>query len=357
MSSFWSSFGFKGTGGGADELPNLFPLSVKSTDFIEIDVQNIFQKIMVDTVERTHGIPEKVVHALWDNCLASESSEGLITMVSKAIVNKSDLFIVWDSATEVLRKATQDEEKKIKEDYSKQSKSSIGVFVSFKNYKKSDILKMYSALEYCTIGSLNKNMNLSNAVQFKMADMRASTSVTDSSDVIAQAKLVAKALQDGKAVLIDAKDMIETGKPEMTATEKSMDFINERRSFYLGLPKSYVSGIQAGGMGDSGKSDTKAIERGLKNYYFSIIKPIIEAVFECKTSFKSDDFEMLDSGLNALRTFDLTSDDYLSRENKAVIISKVFGVYPEKPPNKDEQVPGADSQQPGQNPEPVNGKQ
>lgn len=355
--SFWSSFGFKGTGGGADELPNLFPLSVKSTDFIEIDVQNIFSKIVTDTVERTHGIPEKVVHALWDNCLASESSDGLVTMLSKSICNKSDLFIVWDSATEVLRKATADEERKIKDDYKSQSKSSVGVYISFKNYRKSDILKMYSALEYCTIGSLNKNMNLSNAVQFKMADLRASTSLTDSTDVVAQAKIVAKALEQGKAVLIDAKDLIETGKPEMTATEKSMAFINERRSFYLGLPASYVTGEQAGGMGDSGKSDTKAIERGLKNYYFSIVKPVIEAIFECKTSFKSDDFEMLDSGLNALRTFDLTSDDYLSRENKAVIISKVFGVDPEKPPKKTEQAPGADqTQQPGQKPEPVNGK-
>jgi hypothetical protein len=350
---FWQQFGFKGSGGGG-ELPNLFPLSVKSTEFIETDVQNIFSKIITDVVERTHGIPEPAVNALWDNCLQSESSDGLVTLVAKAMVNKSDLFIVWDSATEVIRKATAAEEKQIKDDYAKQAKSSVGVAVSFKNYKKADILKMYSALEYCTIGSLNKNMNLSNAVQFKMNDMRAGTSLTDSADVISQAKTVADALVNGKSVLIDAKDVIETGKPDMTATEKSMDFINERRSFYLGLPKSYMSGIQTGGMGDSGKSDSKAVERGLKNYFFSIVKPVIEAVFDCKTSFKSDDFEMLDSGLNALRTFDLTSDDYLSAENKAVIISKVFGVDPEKPPEKKPDASAGEKPQPGV---PANGKQ
>lgn len=345
MAGFWQSFGFKSSGGGGAELPNLFPLSVKSTEFIETDVQNIFAKIITDTIERTHGIPEKYIHALWDNCLASESSDGLVTLLAKAMTNKSDLFIVWDSGTGVIRKATAAEEKQIKDDYSKQGKSSAGVFVSFKNYKKSDLLKMYSALEYCTIGSLNKNMNISNAVQFKMHDMRGSTGVTDSSDIVDQAKLVAKGLEDGKAVLIDAKDLIETAKPEMTATEKSMSFINERRSFYLGLPASYISGLTASGMSDTGESDAKSVERGLKSYYFSIVKPVVEAVFGIKTTFKSDDFRMLDSGLNALRTFDLTSDDYLSAENKAVIISKVFGVDPEKAKPKQEKNPTA---QPGQ---------
>jgi hypothetical protein len=354
--SFWESFGFKSAGGGGAELPNLFPLSVKSTEFIETDVQNIFAKIITDVVERTHGIPEKYVHALWDNCLESETSDGLVTLIAKAMTNKSQLFIVWDPATEVIRKATADEEKQIKLDYSKQAKSSVGVAISFKNYKKSDILKMYSGLEYCTIASLNKNMNLSNAVQFKMNDLRASTSVTDSGDVIEQAKTVAKALENGKAVLLDAKDVIETGKPDMTATEKSMSFINERRSFYLGLPASYITGLTASGMSDTGESDSKSVERGLKSYFFSIVKPVIEAVFGVKTTFKSEDFRMLDSSLNALRTFDLTSDDYLSAENKAVIVGNLFGVDPEKPPEKVADPAVDQSQQPGQKPEP-NGKQ
>jgi len=92
MAGFWENFRFK-SGGSAGELPNLFPLSIKHSDFVELDVQNIYSKILTDVLERTEGIPAEVEQALWDNCLPGESSDGLVTLLSKAMTGKTDLAI------------------------------------------------------------------------------------------------------------------------------------------------------------------------------------------------------------------------------------------------------------------------
>jgi hypothetical protein len=105
-----------------------------------------------------------------------------------------------------------------------------------------------------------------------------------------------------------------------------LDLISKKQSFYLGVPPSYLVGEIKGGMTDTGKKDTKAIEQGLKGYFFSIAKPIADGLFGVKTTFKSNDFEMLTSALETLKTFDITSDEHLSKENKTEIVNKVFGL-------------------------------
>jgi len=82
------------------------------------------------------------------------------------------------------------------------------------------MVKIYSGLEYCAIGSLNKTMNLANAVQLKMKDLRGGVSLSDSGAVIDQAKSIASALKNGNAVLVDEKDIIETAKIDMAPTKK-----------------------------------------------------------------------------------------------------------------------------------------
>lgn len=320
--STWFSWA---TSSSSQELPELFPLGVEQKEFVDIDMKNIYAKIITDVLERTEGIPDQYTPSLWDNCLKSENSEGLVTMLSKAMVNKSDLFLVYDKAVKLLRKATNTEEVMIKKDYSEQGSSNVGVFVSFKNYRKSDMVRLYSVLEYCAITSLNKNMNLSKAIQFKMNDLRGSVALNDKSEIQAQVQSIVTSLSNGKDIYTDAKDIIETATPDLTATEKAMTFINERRSFYLGMPASYVTGEAPAGLGDSGEGDAKAVERGLKNYYFSIVKPVVEAVFDTKTSFKSEDFRMISTSLQALQTFELVSDELMSPENKLMVINKLFG--------------------------------
>jgi len=324
--SLWTTLGFKQITYANNELPEIFPLAIREIDFVRTDVKNIFSRILTDVLERTTGIPEKQQSVLWDNCVASESTDGLVSMLAMAMSDKKDLFLVYKKELGLIRRADSQEEIKIRDDYKKQGKSSVGVFVSFKNYTRSDMVKLYSALEFCAVGGLHKSMNLSKAIQLKLTDLRASVGLSDSADVKTQAIAIAEGLKKGCDVMLDAKDTLETAKPDLTATNSAMEFIAKKQSFYLGMPASYITGEAAKGLGDSGLGEAKAIERGLKNYYFSVIKPVVEVVFSVTTQFKSEDFDQITSSLETLKTFELTSDEYLSKENKQIIVNKMFGL-------------------------------
>jgi len=307
-----------------DELPDLFPLAVTSDAFVKTDVVNIYSMILTDVMERSVGIPPEIQPLLWDSCLRSESSAGLITMLATAMSEKKDLFLVYEKNVNVLREATDQEKSQIESDYARQASSPVGVFISFRKYIRSDLVRLYSALEYCTVASLNKAMNLSKAVQFKMSDLRASTSLTDKAEVEAQALKIARSLSNGKDVLLDGKDLIELLKPDLESVKEAIEFLNQKKAFYLRLPQAYIQGIQTTGISSTGEADQKAIERGLKSYFFSIIRPAMESVFGLQLTYKSQDFRQITSGLEALKTFELTSDDLITSEEKRLIIESLF---------------------------------
>lgn len=321
-----SWFSFLGTDAASTELPDIFPIPINDKDFVSIDVQNIYSRILTDVMERTQGIPEQAQNLLWDNCLASEKQDGLVTLLAKAMLAKSELFLVYRPDLKLIRKAEPMEQEQIKADYKAKGESSLGVYITFKNYQRTDLIKFYSALEYCAVNGLWKQGNLSKAIQIKINDLRGSVSLGDSAEAKKQAKEIATSLGLGKDIMIDAKDLIEALVIDMTATDAMIAFVAKKQSFYLGMPATYLTGEMPKGLGDSGKGDQRSTERGLKAYYFSIGKPVIEGIFKAKTTFKSEDGDTLDSALNALEIFDRTSDEHLSKDNKTLIINKAFGL-------------------------------
>ncbi len=317
-------FGFATGSTTNSELPEIFPIGIAQNDFVKTDVINIFSKILIDTLERVHGLNDDLQSLLWDNCVKSNSPDGLITLLAKAMADKMDLFLVYEKAVKVLRTATSTETEQIKADYLEGGESAIGVFISFKNFTRSDMVKLYSVLEYCTVNALNKAMNLSKTIQIKMNDMRATVSLSDSADVKAQGVNVATALSKGRDILVDAKDIIESATPDLTAVKESIMFINQKRSFYLGMPESYINGEQTGGLGTTGENDTKAIERGLKNYFESIVKPVLDAIFGIKVTYKSQDFRQIAGSMEVVKTFSLVDEELISLENKTLIVNRLL---------------------------------
>ncbi len=307
-----------------DQLPDIFPIGMMQLDFIRIDVTTIFSRILTDVIERTHGLTDDQMSILWDNCIKSEQSDGLITRLARAMCDRKDLFLVYDQALGLIRPATADEQAKIEADYKAANESSTGIYISFRHFYKADLIKIYSALEYVSVSSLHKAINISKAVQIKMNDMRASVNLTDAADVKAQGVALASSLARGKDVMLDAKDMIMTQIPDLTGIQTAIEFINEKRSFYLGMPECYISGEQTGGLNADGTGDAKAIERGLKNYYQSVMKPVFEALFDAETTYKSQDFTQITSASDMLKTFSLTDDELISKENKTLILNRLF---------------------------------
>lgn len=311
---------------GSYSLPDIFPLPIVNTIFTASDILTTYSSILTDVFERTHGLSEDQTATLWDNFVQSENTDGLITMLAKAMSKKSDLFLVYRKDLKLLRPATNQEQQQIKNDYAARGSSSVGVYISFKNYEKTNMLLIYSQLEYCVLASLHKTVNISKAVQIKIDSLRQSTSLADAGIGIAQAQEIAEALSDGNDVLIDAKDSITNATPDVTPTEKAMAFLDAKRAYVLSLPISYVSGLQTPGIGSSGEADMRAVERGLKQYFMAIVRPVCKVIFGASVEFKSLDFRQIQSGLEVLKTFDLVSDENLSRESKQQITARVFDI-------------------------------
>jgi hypothetical protein len=329
MGGLASFFSFLGADSTTTELPEIYELGTDQGEFVKTDVITLYSKILTDVFERTQGLDKKQEPMLWDNCVQSESSDGLVSLIAKAMYEKKDLFIVYEPAIDVIRVATSSEQEQIKKGFKKELRANlgdgkIGAYISFKNFDRNDMIKLYSGLEYCTISSLYKNMNLSKAIQIKAHKLREGVGANDSSVAKAQAQAIAQNLKDGKDVLLDAEDTIETAKPDISATEKSETFINQKLSKYLGLPAAYITGVQTGGLGTTGENDTKATERGLKNYFHSIVQPVCKAIFEKDVTYKSQDIGQISQGLEALKTFELTSERFITAENKKVVVESLF---------------------------------
>ncbi len=333
------------------ELPEIFPLALRQDIFIKSDILHTFTKILTDVIERTHGIPEKVEPLMWDSCLQSDASDGLVTLLAKAMSCKKDLYLVWVRDVNLVRKATPEEESKIREDYKARGESSLGVFASFRHYSTTDMLEIYSAFEYCVLSSLNKTLNLSKAVQIKINELRSTVSLNDASIAKAQAKAIATALACGRDVMLDSKDIIETAQPDTSSTEKAIGFLDAKRAFLLGLPISYISGVQTPGIGSTGEADMRAVERGLKQYYVSIMRPVLKALFGADTDFRSHDFRDVNAALEVLKTFELVSDDLISRESKQGIVARVFDLDADKEAKQIEAEQAAAAENPAPTPE------
>jgi hypothetical protein len=192
------------------------------------------------------------------------------------------------------------------------------------------MVKFYIGLEYLTVASLHKSMNLSKAIQIKISDLRASVSLSDQSIAKAQAQNIAVSLGHGKDVLIDAKDVIQTSVPKLDAIKESIAFVFKKLSFYLGMPDSYLIGEQTGGLGSTGENDARAVERCLKSYYFSIMKPAVEALLGVRTSYKSQDFRQISESMEVLKTFSLVDESLVSADDKRLIVNRMLDLAEEK---------------------------
>lgn len=315
----WSS------GTPSNELPELYPMPITLDQFVSIDIVTLYSKILTDVLERTQGLKEELKPLMWDNCMKNELPDGLVTMLAKAMATKKDLFLVYKPEVKLVRQATPQEMDQIKQDYVARGESKTGIQISFTNYKKSDMVRFYMTLEYCTVSSLYKSMNLSAAIQIKAKDLRSSTGAIDAADVISQAREIARALRNGRAVLINGEDEIATTTPDLTAIKEAISFGIQKLTYYLGLSKSYLGDDGQGGLGDSGERDIRQNEKGFQNFFYSIIKPVLESLFpDTKVTYKSQDTRFISTAIEALKGLEVVSEELISLENKQNVVNELF---------------------------------
>lgn len=309
---------------GQAGLASIFDLSLQNDVFIRQDILSTYTMVLTDTFERTQGLDDDQRMALPDSCVQNEAPRGLISLLACAMTDMKDLFLVYQEG--VVRKADREEERKIRKDYKDKGESETGIYVSFQHYSRTERLRIYSALEYCILCSLNKVVNLSRAIQVQVDGLRKSVNAADAGVAAIQARAISVALGRGQGVMMDANDKIVTATPDIEPTEKAIMFLDNKKAFILSLPLSYISGAQTTGIGSTGEADMRAIERGLKQYFTSIVEPVCKALFGKDTEFKSLDFRDLNVANETAKAMSLIDDELMPPEIKAQVIARVFDI-------------------------------
>lgn len=326
------AFSFLGIGAQDTEMKfyfdNPFGFSMKENIFVEYCLKSLYSKILTDCFSRSADIDEELKGFFWDTTVKSygksNAGDGLITMISMSMLTKQDLFMIYKDG--VLRKATSSEESEIKRDFTENKKaSSIGGHWSvFTNYTLTDILKILFCFQYIILSSTYTGMNISKALQVKISKLRETIANNERNSAIKQAQDIASGLKEGKGVLLDVLDKIETAQVDMTSTETAISFINGLIAFYINMPLSYVNGVLTKGISTTGESDAIAVERGLLSFFNSIFKPIVDDLFDIDISFISENWRLLQASSEVLRMIELISDDIMPLIVKQRVCEAVF---------------------------------
>lgn len=324
MSNWFSNF--FSSHDAPEDIAHPFQLAICKDDYVRMSLVLLFERIFTDTLPFTRGLSEKHIMVLHDTAAYPKTNKGLFALVARALVSKSDLFLVYMPALDVLRVATLEERNKIITDYNAMGKSPNALAVSFSDYWRAELLNAYAALEYSTMKHTNALLGLSEALIIKIDGARKSVALSDASIAKAQGKTVADALRKGNAVMLDSNDLVELPTVDVSTVDASFTFLSKKKAEIIGLPLSYLTGEQTAGLNADGSADSKAIEKGLESIFDSILKPIYEKLFTVTVEFQSKDRSQAQSALETLEVFDRTSDDILSKDDKKSIVSSMFEI-------------------------------
>ena len=294
------------------EIENPFNMCITNVDYSKYYGVEIYRRILTDCLNRANGLSEEQKMLFWDSCLTSDVKQGLITILSFAMYNKSTVYIVYKVG--VIRTATKEEEAQIDSDPTGKS----GIKVDFTNFYKTDLLNIYIALLYNIIATCNTGLNLSKALKVGISKLRETVSNENKEPVIAQIKAINEALKAGKSVALDKEDTVSAVGFDFTSTEKGMEIFTNLIANLLGFPQSYLSGIISGGLNNTGENDTIAVERGLLFYFNSILKPTTDKLLGTNIKFKSDNWRKLLPFKDLLPALEMTT--LLTDEEKQEMI-------------------------------------
>lgn len=325
-----------------------FDLTIKEDDFARYMISNLFSKIFLmifdkmkfenksdsskknnkkqenNIVSENSNLKEIYAPAFYDNMSSVEVNKGIIQELSKAIAKKTKVFLVCEQQVKdeifIVREGTADEEQKYDE-----AKGIVKnqIKMDFSQYVLTDLLLLYFNMIYWIIRSTNTNVRLSNSILVKISKLRELVANDDAEGVIKQAEEINNALKSGNSVITDKEDSLERMQIDADSTVKALEIAFSLIAGLLGLPISFFNGILTTGLTQTGDSDNLAIERGLIPFYYSIMKPCTEKLFNIKTKFIKDNTSRIKTLTEILPALELT--DLLTQEQKQEIVGDLIG--------------------------------
>lgn len=306
-----------------DNLSLSFNLSLKETEFVDYMVSDLYQSILTMCFDKIifpdaeKDFKDKITPSFYDNLSVEGINKGIIKNLAYGIVQNQKVFLVNASAGDniIVRQGTQEELQKYEKE---QGNIKNQIQMDFTKYNQSKALKLFYSMIYWIIRATNTNVKISNSVLVKIAKLRELVAKEDAEEVIKQAKEINDAIKRGNSIVADKDDTMERLEINSQATKDALDVAFSLVSGLIKMPLSFVNGELTTGLTQTGDSDNLAIERGLKNYYYTILKPCTEKLFDTKIRFTSDNTAKLKTLIGILPQLELST--LLTDDEKRAII-------------------------------------
>lgn len=304
-------------------VPALWPMSLVSKLYTEIFMRMIYSRILMDVLARSHKISDTFRPLLLNSC-EGLGQKGLVGYIVESMVRQDVLVLKYEA--NILAVPEYKEREAILTELKDGKQRERVLVLSFKDYHRSTVLRQYLEHKYLLLCTQNKALNLSAAVQIKIDNLRQSVALNDGDPAEEQARKIAEALLEGRPALLDSKDVIELLSPDTGPLKEVSADLHAEISFILGLPLSWITGVQKVGLGDTGDADARAIERGLEPYFWESVYPAFQKLFGVSLTFQTDDYRNITPGLEALKTFELTGDGLMAWEEKRKVVADLLGL-------------------------------
>lgn len=291
-----------------------FIVEVDAELFMKLKIEGLYSRILRDCIKRSiwqHKDKGTIERSFYDCFENSENNCGLVSYIAKAMYAQQTKTLVWKDG--VLREATRDEAKQIKENYKAVAKSHDGVIINFKDYELTRILRHYFRQMYEVNLARTTTVNTAASLKIQIDKLREMISNSEAEQAIKQAREIANALQNGRPVLLDSLDKVEG-----LSTVNTEPLIVARDAIYseiaqqTGLTTSYVSGEATTGASVIGDADINREAEAIEPYWLSIWKPIVTNLYGVeKIEYRTDKWRAMESKLRSvsiLETLDTVTD-------------------------------------------------
>lgn len=309
----------------SDDLKLCFNLKLGEKDFVDYMVSDLYQTILTMVFDKMifpskKDLKDEITASYYDNLSVEGINKGIIKNLALGIVQNQTVFFVNASTGKdvIVRLGTTEEEQKYDEAEGNIKKQ---VKMDFTKFNQVKLLKLFYQMIYWIIRATNTNVKISNAVLVKIARLRELVAKEDADDVVKQAKEINDAIKSGNSIIADKDDTMERLEIKSQSTKEALDVVFSLISGLVKMPLSFVNGELTTGLTQTGDSDNLAIERGLKNYYYTILKPCSEKLFDAKSSFVSDNTARLKTLIGILPQLELS--EILTDEEKRLIVENL----------------------------------
>ncbi|MDG3034187.1 hypothetical protein P7245_22430 [Vibrio parahaemolyticus] len=266
----------------ATELENF---SVTDQNFVQYLVSGMYRRILFTTL-RYIALDEGEEKTVIPTCMNryTPASIGLIGHISNAIASKSRL---------VLRKIKLSDGSYAFEKVNAQpdavDSSPDLIELDFKKHYDSDLMKMYASILYAALLGALRGVKMTQAVLIGLFGLSDNIATDENLKLIkAQSKSINEGIKNGKSSVTDSNSKINFVSYDIDPVAKTKEFIFQKFSTVTGFPLSFFNGEGGSALSDTGKSDEKQIRRACEYYFYEILNPALEAVFDKSFSLKPD---------------------------------------------------------------------